>query len=65
MTQLQDRFSAQYPSGLAGTFGAVGMMKDKLLAGEPCDVIILSEALITQLTASAHLVAGSAQALAR
>ncbi|MCY1165940.1 MAG: substrate-binding domain-containing protein [Pseudomonadota bacterium] len=63
VTQLQDRFSAQYPSGLAGTFGAVGMMKDKLLAGEPCDVIILSDALIAQLTASAHLVAGSAQAL--
>lgn len=63
VTQLQDRFSAQYPSGLAGTFGAVGMMKDKLLAGEPCDVLILSDALIAQLTASAHLVAGSAQAL--
>lgn len=63
VTQLQERFRAQYPSGLAAAFGAVGMMKDKLLAGEPCDVIILSEALIAQLTASAHLVAGSALAL--
>ena len=39
------------PAGLAigGAFGAVGAMKDKLMAGEPCDVIVLSRAMIEEL----------------
>jgi molybdate transport system substrate-binding protein len=46
-----------------GTFGAVGAMRDKLLAGEPCDVLILTQALIDQLTQQGHVVAGSAAPL--
>jgi molybdate transport system substrate-binding protein len=45
------------------TFGAVGAMRDKLLAGEPCDVMIVTQALVDELTAQGHLVAGSAAAL--
>ena len=61
--QLTAQFQAHHAGGLAATFGAVGMMKDKLLAGAPCDVLILTEALIAQLTASGELVPGSARAL--
>ncbi len=46
-----------------GEFGAVGIMKDKLLAGAPCDVAILTQALIDQLTTSGRVVAGSARPL--
>ncbi|MEJ6020887.1 molybdate ABC transporter substrate-binding protein [Ramlibacter sp. PS4R-6] len=46
-----------------GTFGAVGTMRDKLLAGEPCDVVILTQALIATLTQQGHVVAGSAAPL--
>jgi molybdate transport system substrate-binding protein len=63
VTQLEDRFEAESGCGIDASFGAVGMMKDSLLAGAPCDVLILTEALIDQLTASGELVAGSAQAL--
>jgi molybdate transport system substrate-binding protein len=63
VTQLQDRFLAQHHFSIAGTFGAVGLMKDGLLAGEPCDVIILSQALISQLAESGHVQAESARAL--
>jgi len=63
VTQLEDRFEAQYQCGIAASFGAVGMMKDSFLAGAPCDVIILTEALIKQLTASGDVVPGSAHAL--
>ena len=38
-------------------------MKDRFLTGEACDVIILTEALIGQLTGSGQAVAGSARAL--
>ena len=61
--QLKAQFQAHHAGGIAATFGAVGMMKDKLLAGAPCDVLILTEALIAQLTASGELMPGSAQAL--
>jgi molybdate transport system substrate-binding protein len=48
---------------LSCTFGAVGLMKQKLLEGAPCDVVILTAALIEQLTASGHVLAGSARHL--
>jgi molybdate transport system substrate-binding protein len=37
---------------LGGAFGAVGAMQDKLLAGEPCDVIVLTRGMIDVLAAS-------------
>ncbi|WP_411885542.1 molybdate ABC transporter substrate-binding protein [Polaromonas sp. YR568] len=63
VTQLQDRFRSQYHFDIAGTFGAVGLMKDGLLAGQPCDVVILSQALISGLAESGHVQADSARAL--
>ena len=63
VTQLQDGFRAQHHFDIAGTFGAVGLMKDGLLAGEPCDVIILSQALISQLAESGHVQAAGARPL--
>lgn len=63
VTQLQAGFSAKTGWAIAGTFGAVGMMKDRLLTGTPCDVIILTEALVAQLTESGRLVSGSAKNL--
>ena len=40
-------------------FGAVGAMRGRVIAGEPVDVIILTAALIDELTASGHVVSGS------
>ncbi len=48
---------------LSCTFGAVGLMKQKLTEGAPCDVVILTAALIEQLSAAGHVVAGSARNL--
>ncbi len=63
--QLQDRFTSQTGCTVEGTFGAVGAMRDKLLAGEPCDLVIFSQALVDQLMSDHHLVPGSAVPLAR
>jgi molybdate transport system substrate-binding protein len=63
VTQLGERFKAEQHCDIAGTFGAVGMMKDSLLSGTPCDVLILTDALIAQLTASGQVTAGSAKNL--
>ena len=48
-----------------GAFNAVGAMRDALLAGTPCDLVILTAPLIAQLTASGHIVGGSARSLGR
>lgn len=63
VTRLKDGFRQKTGTSVDATFGAVGMMKDKLLAGAPCDIMILSDALIHELTASGDLVAGSATPL--
>ncbi|HEX7750061.1 MAG TPA: substrate-binding domain-containing protein [Bordetella sp.] len=62
-TGLQGDFQAQQRCALSATFGAVGLMRDKLLAGEPCDVLILSASLIEALERQGHVVAGSARNL--
>jgi molybdate transport system substrate-binding protein len=53
--ELKARFAASEGPQVRGTFGAVGAMRDKLLAGEPCDVVILTQALIDQLAKDGHV----------
>ena len=40
---------------VAGSFGAVGAMRDKFLAGEACDVLILTHAQIAELAAQGRV----------
>lgn len=61
--QLADQVKAHCDCSIEGEFGAVGLMKERLLAGQPCDLVILTQALIEQLSASGHLLAGSARAV--
>ena len=63
VNDLRDAFQLRSNAGIEGDFGAVGLMKDKLLAGAPCDVVILTAALIDQLTLGGHVVPGSARPL--
>lgn len=58
--KLQPEFEARHGCKLAATFGAVGAMKDKLESGEPCDLLILTDALIAALAGQGRAVAASA-----
>jgi molybdate transport system substrate-binding protein len=60
---VQTEFEKQTGSRIEGTFSAVGMMRDKLVEGAPCDLIILTRPLIAQLIESGHVVPGSARSL--
>lgn len=62
---LEQAFLDQTGARLQATFGAVGMMKEKLLGGAPCDVLILTQALIAELEKAGRVVPGSAAALGR
>jgi molybdate transport system substrate-binding protein len=60
---LAAQFEHEGGPAIDGTFGAVGLMKEKLEAGAPCDVIILSEKLIDALAATGYLVVDSVASL--
>lgn len=61
--QLQDRFAAEDGFAIRGTFGATGAMQEKLVAGEPCDVIILPKAAVEELAAGGHVARGTEKPL--
>lgn len=63
VTRLQPAFEKKHDCRIQGTFGAVGLMKDKLLAGAPCDLLILSQALIDDLAAQGRADATTARAV--
>ena len=63
ITGVQPEFQRDHACELTPTFGAVGAMRDKLLAGEPCDLVVLSAALVEQLEAGGQVLAGSARSL--
>jgi molybdate transport system substrate-binding protein len=63
VSQLEGAFAADTGCIFAASFNAVGAIREKLLGGAPCDVVILSAALMAQLEASGHVVAGSARRL--
>jgi molybdate transport system substrate-binding protein len=63
--QVRADFERDTGCRLDGTFSAVGAMRDKLLAGEPADVMILSRTLIDGLAASGHVVRTSIADVAR
>jgi molybdate transport system substrate-binding protein len=48
---IEPAFAAETGVALSATFGAVGAMQQRFDAGEPCDVIVLTAALIDGLVA--------------
>ena len=62
---LQAQLLAETGATVAGRFGAVGAMKEALLAGEPCDVLVSTDKMIGELIADGRLRAESRAPLGR
>ena len=60
---LGPAFTAETGAAIDGTFGAVGALREKLLAGAPCDVIVLTAPLIESLARDERVAPGSAMPL--
>ena len=60
---LESAFTAVTGEAIDGTFGAVGALREKLVAGERCDVIVLTAPLIDTLEKEGRVVPGSAAPL--
>jgi len=57
--RVREAWEREGRGAVEATYGAVGAQRDRLLGGAPADVVILTAALIDQLIASGHLVAGT------
>ncbi len=62
---LASRFRADTGVALCATFSAVGAIREKLAAGQRCDALILTAAMIDELAASWKVVADTRVALGR
>jgi molybdate transport system substrate-binding protein len=60
---LQARFKAETGADIEARFGAVGAMKEALFAGAPCDVMIVTEAMVNGLCQEDRLRGDSRAAL--
>jgi molybdate transport system substrate-binding protein len=56
---LAPAFKAETGCDVVGMFGAVGAMQDKLLAGAPADLVILTASLVSTLAGDGHLDPGT------
>ena len=59
VADVQAGFTAETGATLASVFAAAGAIRDKVLAGDPCDVVILTASLLDELGARG-LLAGPA-----
>ncbi len=60
---VQARFEQETGARIEATFSAVGQMRDQLVAGAPCDLVILTRPLVAQLVASGHVAEGTERSL--
>ncbi len=65
VTAVAKPFEVETGVEVIGEFGAVGAMKEKLLAGAPCDVIILTAAMIAALEQAGVVAPGTSAPLGR
>lgn len=63
VTQLQEKFLTETGCAVDAIFDAVGTIKDRFMEGDVADVLILTDALITQMSEEGHVVPGSARVL--
>jgi molybdate transport system substrate-binding protein len=60
---LQAQFEKKHACEIHAKFSAVGAMRDLLLAGESCDLVILTRSMIEGLIQSGHVEEGSIASL--
>ncbi|MEI7426546.1 MAG: substrate-binding domain-containing protein [Betaproteobacteria bacterium] len=60
---IQTDFESKHHCKINGTFSAVGAMRDLVVQGAQCDLVILSKSLIDELVKSGHVHADSVRSL--
>lgn len=55
VTQLAGRLESELGARVGGRFGAVGAMKEAFDTGEPCDLMVLTDAMVDAMVAAGAL----------
>lgn len=55
VTGMAERLQAELDVRAVGRFGAVGAMRDAFVAGEPCDLMILTDSMIRAMVEAGHM----------
>lgn len=55
VTAIADRLRDELAAHTSGRFGAVGAMKEAFIAGDPCDLMILTDTMIRSMVAEGQL----------
>jgi molybdate transport system substrate-binding protein len=63
VTGMQPAFEESNHCAIEAEFDAVGTLRDKLVAGKPCDLMILSSAVVQELERAGWLARGSGRSL--
>lgn len=59
LTRLAEQLRERCGAEVTARFSAVGALRDALLAGEACDVLIVTDAMVQELGAAGHLEMGT------
>ena len=59
VTGMTEVLRAELDVQTVGRFGAVGAMREAFIAGEPCDLMILTDAMMRAMAAEQHMVAAT------
>jgi molybdate transport system substrate-binding protein len=62
---LQAEFEATHDAKIEARYGAVGALKEALVAGAPCDLMVVTASMVNELSAAGWLTANSTAALGR
>jgi molybdate transport system substrate-binding protein len=65
VTAVGETFAKETGHAVKGTFGTVGVVRQKLAAGEPADVVIATDVAIDELARQGAVVAGTRADIAR
>jgi molybdate transport system substrate-binding protein len=62
---LQAEFEAAHDAKIEARYGAVGALREALVAGAPCDLMVVTASMVNELSAAGWLTADSTAALGR
>jgi molybdate transport system substrate-binding protein len=65
VTAVSETFAKETGNTVKGTFGTAGVVRQKLTAGEPADVVIATDVVIDELAKQGAVVAGTRTDIAR
>lgn len=63
INEIAPAFSSMAGDNIDAVFGSAGSMKERLLSGAPCDILIITSALMNEVSAAGHVLPETIQSI--